>query len=57
MLKHYSAASLLVCTTMAAWAHEGHGQTAISHWHADDALLWLAGVAVAAALYMGSRRR
>lgn len=57
MLKQIATASLLASTTLAAFAHEGHGLPGIGHWHAGDALLWLAGVAVAAVLYFGDRRR
>ena len=57
MLKQITTAGLLACTTMAALAHEGHGLPGASHWHAGDALLWLAGVGVAALLYFGGRGR
>jgi hypothetical protein len=57
MFKRLTAASLLACTTLTALAHEGHGLPGASHWHAGDALLWLAGVGVAALLYFGDRRR
>ena len=41
------AAAGLVLAQAQAMAHEGHGLPGTHHWHAEDALLWLA-LAVAA---------
>ena len=48
--------------TLLAWtgltqAHEGHGLPGLSHWHADDALVWLAVAAVAGAGLWLARRK
>jgi hypothetical protein len=42
--------------TALAWAHEGHGMPTTSHWHAGDAALMLAAVAVGALVWLKSRK-
>jgi hypothetical protein len=46
MTKHFATFCLLAWTGRVQ-AHEGHGLPRLSHWHADDALVWLAIAAVA----------
>ena len=41
----------------AALAHEGHGLHALSHWHASDALGFVAVVAVVAAAWSYINRK
>ena len=36
-LKTMTASALLATVANAAWAHDGHGLTASTHWHATDA--------------------
>lgn len=49
MTKHLTALSLLACAGLVR-AHEGHGLTGFSHWHAGDAGVLLA---LAAAICLG----
>ena len=48
MTKHLTGLFLLAWTGLTQ-AHEGHGLPGLSHWHADDSLVWLAVAAVAGA--------
>ena len=43
MNKHVSALMLLAGASL-AHAHEGHGLPGLSHWHAGDVALLLAGI-------------
>ena len=56
MTKHLTAFCLLAWTGLTK-AHEGHGLPGLSHWHADDALVWLAVAAVAGAGLWLARRK
>ena len=47
--------ALFLCA--AAQAHEGHGLSGSSHWHATDTLLMIGAAAVAAAGLWWSRRK
>ena len=47
MMKH-SAILMLLAGVAQVQAHEGHGLSGLSHWHASDALMLLSGVAAAA---------
>ncbi|MGY0195935.1 hypothetical protein ACWA7J_12770 [Leptothrix sp. BB-4] len=49
--------ALIALTALQAQAHEGHGMPGVSHWHAGDTSLWLAGIAVAAGLWLARRGR
>ncbi len=49
--------ALIALTALNAQAHEGHGMPGVSHWHAGDTSLWLAGIAVAAGLWLARRGR
>jgi hypothetical protein len=41
---------LVLAAAHAARAHDGHGQTALSHWHASDVLGFILAAAVAAGI-------
>jgi hypothetical protein len=56
MTKHFTALFLLAWTGLTQ-AHEGHGLPGLSHWHADDVLVWLAVAAVAGAGLWLARRK
>ena len=53
-------ASLLLCTaltTLAAHAHEGHGQPGATHWHSTDVFGFIAlALGVAAAVWWIGRK-
>jgi hypothetical protein len=51
------AATAAGLTPFAALAHEGHGLPGASHWHATDALGFVAVLAVAAGLVWWGRRK
>jgi hypothetical protein len=53
---HLAALSLLAVTGL-AHAHPGHGIPGASHWHAGDALLYVALATVAAAGLWLARRK
>ena len=54
--KHFFAA-LLMSAAGVAQAHPGHGQAALSHWHASDAWGWAIGLAGALAVAWWLRRK
>jgi hypothetical protein len=56
-MKHLRAAPFAMLLCAAAQAHEGHGLSGSSHWHATDTLLLLGVAAVAVAGLWWSRRK
>jgi hypothetical protein len=55
MKKLLLTAALTTLTTLPAWAHEGHGLFG-SHWHATDALGFVAlGALVALAVWLSRK--
>lgn len=57
-IKKIATCAGLACATAqnAVWAHEGHGIESASHWHATDAMGFIAfGAAVVLAIWFSGR--
>jgi hypothetical protein len=54
-MKSYGVMALGLLASWSSWGHEGHGLGAGSHWHASDALGFVAALVIALVLWAWGR--